>query len=60
MDEVLFPYSEDEPILRLCKYSGRGHIWCYPGIRNSIVCKTCSMNPDLKEGLSSFNGGERT
>jgi len=61
MDEVLFPYSEDEPVLRLCKWSGSGHVWCYPDNREKYakVCKDCSMNPDIKEGLSIYETKKR-
>ena len=47
-DPVLFPYSQSNPVLKLCKNSGEGTIWCYPGNREKYakLCDNCGMNPD--------------
>ena len=62
-EEILFPYSDKEPKPRLvlCKNSGEGTIWCYPGARKkySKVCDECSMNPDIETGLSIYNQEKR-
>ena len=59
--EAPFPYSKDNPVLKSCKNSGEGNIWCYPGNREkySEVCKDCSMNPDIETGLSIYNQEKR-
>ena len=47
----LFPYSEDDPRPKMCKWSGSGYIHCTESIRKrkAKICDTCPENPTLKK-----------
>ena len=57
-DPVLFPYSPENQVLKHCKNSGSGNIWCYPASREKYgeLCEGCYMNPDKDTDVKPKTG----
>ena len=57
-DPVLFPYSPENQVLKHCKNSGSGNIFCYPVSREKYgeLCEGCYMNPDKDTDVKPKTG----